>query len=82
VAFHAGRTHGFPSHFGGNPQLALEQTSGRRIFSREAVTRRSTRRLSRIAKGRETRCSKRARARIAKGGGLIALYLSFEGMES
>jgi hypothetical protein len=41
-------------------------------FFREAVTRRSTRRLSQIAKGRTTRCSKRAHARIAKGGGLIA----------
>jgi hypothetical protein len=34
-------------------------------------TRRTTRRLSRIAKGRSTRCSKRALARIAKGAGLI-----------
>jgi hypothetical protein len=31
----------------------------------------SSRRLSRIAKGLLTRCSKRALARIAKGGGLI-----------
>ena len=35
-----------------------------------AATRRSKRRLSRIAKGLRTRCSKQAYARIAKGGGL------------
>jgi hypothetical protein len=40
-------------------------------FMREAVTRRSIRRLSRIAKGFLTRCSKQAHARIAKGGGLM-----------
>ena len=45
---------------------------GQPVLCREAVARRSIRRLSRIAKGRKTRCSKRARARIAKGGGLIA----------
>lgn len=38
-----------------------------------AATRRSRRRLSRIAKGLTTRCSKQAHARIAKGGGLITL---------
>ena len=37
----------------------------------EAVTRRSKRRLSRIAKGIDsTRCSKHAHVRIAKGDGL------------
>jgi hypothetical protein len=45
-------------------------------FPLEAVARRSTRRLSRIAKGLRTRCSKRAHARIAKGDGLIDLILS------
>jgi hypothetical protein len=40
----------------------------------EAVTRRSPRRLSRIAKGRKTRCSKRAHARIAKGDGLVGRF--------
>jgi hypothetical protein len=42
----------------------------RHLFG-EAATRRSTRRPSRIAKGLRTRCSKPARARIAKGGGLF-----------
>jgi hypothetical protein len=40
-------------------------------FSDEAVTRGLPRRLSRIAKGRLTRCSKYAHARIAKGGGFL-----------
>ena len=40
-------------------------------LSDEAVTRRLPRRLSRIAKGRLTRCSEHAHARIAKGGGLL-----------
>src|SRR5258705_4219774 len=40
-------------------------------FWYEAATRRSSRRLSRIAKGPLTRCSERALARIAKGVGLI-----------
>jgi hypothetical protein len=43
-------------------------------FFQEAVTRRSTRRLSRIAKGRlRPAVQNHAHARIAKGGGLIAL---------
>jgi hypothetical protein len=37
----------------------------------EAITRRSKRRLSRIAKGLTARCQKHALARIAKGDGLI-----------
>jgi hypothetical protein len=40
-------------------------------FHCKAGTRRSKRRMSRIAKGLRTRCSKRAHARIAKGAGLI-----------
>jgi hypothetical protein len=43
-------------------------------FPYEAAARRLPRRLSRIAKGPRTRCSKLALARIAKGGGLIALH--------
>jgi hypothetical protein len=38
----------------------------------EAATRRLPRRLSQMAKGRLTRCSKHAHARIAKGGGFLA----------
>jgi hypothetical protein len=45
-----------------------EQTAQPRISHAEAATRRSKRRLSQIAKGLWTRCSKRAHARIAKGG--------------
>jgi hypothetical protein len=48
-----------------------EQISLLRIFPTEAATRRSSRRLSRIAKGRLTRCSKHAHARIAEGGGFL-----------
>ena len=46
----------------------------RPAFWYEAATCRSSRRLSRIAKGPLTRCSERALARIAKGGGLIDGY--------
>jgi hypothetical protein len=45
--------------------------SAARHFFREAVTRRSPRRLSRIAKGcLQPAVQKHAHARIAKGGGL------------
>jgi len=52
-----------------------EQFSPVGIFCCEVAARRSPRRLSRIAKGPRTRCSKRALARIAKGGGLIVLLI-------
>jgi hypothetical protein len=51
-----------------------EQISLTSIASCEAVARRSIRRLSQIAKGRKTRCSKHAHARIAKGGGFIPFF--------
>jgi hypothetical protein len=53
------------------PARSAEQTARSRICHAEAATRRSKRRLSQIAKGLLTRCSKRAHARIAKGGSLI-----------
>jgi hypothetical protein len=61
------------STFVSRPNLLAkaEQISLTGIASGEAVARRSTRRLSQIAKGRKTRCSKHAHARIAKGGGFI-----------
>jgi hypothetical protein len=61
-----------------------EQNSWARILFAEAATRRSIRRLSRIAKGLRTRCSTHAHARIAKGGGFFfgsdqrALHVNFE----
>jgi hypothetical protein len=51
-------------------------------FPCEAVTRRSTRRLSRIAKGLNGPAVQNARARIAKGGGLIEFQSSFESRPS
>jgi hypothetical protein len=50
-------------------------------FLREAVARRSIRRLSRIAKGLRP-AVQNARARIAKGGGLIGSQSRFEGKPS
>jgi hypothetical protein len=58
-----------------NERKTPEQFTPDGIFCCEAVTRRSLRRLSRIAKGLRTRCSERALARIAKGGGLIVLLV-------
>jgi hypothetical protein len=62
---------GFRGHFGAADAMPAGTISSFPHFLSEAVTRRSTRRLSRIAKGLRTRCSNLARARIAKGGGLF-----------
>jgi len=57
--------------FHGTAAGFAEQTARPRISLAEAATRRSKRRLSRDSQRSLTRCSKRARAQIAKGGGPI-----------